>query len=58
MHLEGSLNWQPFSASLSGIGAGVAQVNWLAEIPIGLGPDKTSTWQSQVLEGYRKEFQV
>ena len=54
MQLEGSLNWQPFSTSLSGIGAGAAQVNWLVEIPIGLGPDKTSTWQAQVLEGCGK----
>jgi len=46
--------WSEHCASLSGIGAGAAQVNWKVTTPIGIKDFTPALWTSQVLEGVGK----
>ena len=46
--------WTEYSASLSGIGAGSASVNWKCKTPIGIANFCDAVWETQVLEGCGK----
>jgi len=46
--------WVEHCASLSGIGAGSATVNWKVTTPIGIQNFSEALWTSQVLEGVSK----
>jgi hypothetical protein len=46
--------WSSYTASLSGIGAGSAAVNWKCRTPIGIANFSAAVWETQVLEGCGK----
>ena len=48
---ENETYWTPHHAELHGIGAGAATCSHKAELPIGLSPDMTTTFKTQVLSG-------